>query len=317
MLITYKDKRLTVPDFLIIGVARAGTTSIYFSLKEHCNCFLPTIKEPRFFSYRGVSSPIINPVNGQALRDIITDLDDYARLFQIPNKNKIVGEASTCYLYTSKITINNIKEIYADDTDKLKIIVILRNPIERAWSQYHLYLRDKVEPLSFEEAISSNVIRKRLQEKWPLGYDYIGFGMYSEKLLDFLATFPNMKVILYDDLEHDYKSIVESIYNYIGIDEIPKYIDVIKYNVSGIPKSTIAKFAAQFIYQPNPVKDFVKRYIPKSFRLKVRVEVGNALFDKMAIPPAIYNRVADIYENDINKTAKLIKRNLEHWIKIR
>jgi hypothetical protein len=304
-----------MPDFLIIGAARAGTTTLYYSLKSHPGFFLPEIKEPRFFSFRDNPPRFINPASGQLIRAIFSDIDDYAKLFQEARAEQLLGEASTSYLYTSATTIRNIKELYGSDAKRLKIIAIIRNPIERTWSQYQLHRRDKIEPLLFEEAISHDVVRKRLQEKWPIGYDYIGFGTYSNQLRDFLDAFPTIKILLYDDLKKDSEQTVDNIFHFLGVDHSLRSGKVVKYNVTGVPKNRLAEVAANFIYQPNPIKQIAMKIVPNYVRYQARVRFGTLLFNKNEIPSKIFNSLSTIFEKDVRETGKLIGRNLDHWLK--
>jgi len=134
MKVLHNDRKVTLPDFLIVGAMRSGTTSLYVYLNNHRAIFMPSLKEPQFFSYLGEKCSPHPP----EIRSTPWNLEDYVRLFKHARPGQIIGEASTSYLYIYQRTQKNIMAIYGEQVTNLKIIGILRNPIERAWSIYTL-----------------------------------------------------------------------------------------------------------------------------------------------------------------------------------
>lgn len=133
------------PDFFIVGAPKAGTTSIYSYLVQHPEIFMPARKEPYFF--------------GQWRRNSEEDLRDYLRLFRGVPESKVAGEASTTYLYLQSAA----EEIKAFRPDA-KIIIMLRNPVDRAYSQYWHHVRLGWVEASFEEELEAE--EARLREGW-------------------------------------------------------------------------------------------------------------------------------------------------------
>ncbi|MFO7870641.1 MAG: sulfotransferase [Kiritimatiellia bacterium] len=125
---------LRLPDFMIIGAPRSGTSSLYFHLRRHPEIFMPELKEPLFFNNFGKE---VSPIRSRSP----WTLEDYAELFRPASEEQLVGEASALYLCAYRDTINSIKEVYGDKYRDLGIIAILRNPVERAWSGYLLLKR--------------------------------------------------------------------------------------------------------------------------------------------------------------------------------
>ena len=179
------DIGLLKPNFFIIGAAKAGTSTLYRYLYSHPNVFMPQSdlnKEPAFFSF----------YTGQR-RD-----DRYFKLFKSANKSQIrIGEASTAYISDqySPALITAYKKKY---NINVKLLVMLRNPVDRAYSLYNWNVSSGIEPASsFEEAL--RVETHRMQEhcgpKFNRGvflpqYLYFETGKYAEQLKNFFKWFP-------------------------------------------------------------------------------------------------------------------------------
>ncbi|MFW6230136.1 MAG: sulfotransferase domain-containing protein, partial [Halanaerobium sp.] len=129
-----------LPDFLIVGAAKSGTTSLYHYLKAHPSIYMPDIKEPCFFSSYSVPYETfkknIYPANE---KNRVRELDRYKKIFATSEQYKSCGEASTHYLFQFEVSINNIKKIYNEQYKQLKIIIILRNPIKAAYSNFRMW----------------------------------------------------------------------------------------------------------------------------------------------------------------------------------
>jgi len=129
------NKRL--PDAFIVGAAKSGTTSLYQMLASHSGLFFPKgEKEPFFFCFankkpEGLESSIIDRVTWEE--------EKYFELYANAPKDAVAIDASTAYLYRYEETIAHMKQYYGKDLASVKIIMLLRNPVERAWSHY-LYL---------------------------------------------------------------------------------------------------------------------------------------------------------------------------------
>lgn len=187
-----------IPDFFIIGAAKAGTTSLYWYLKAHPQIFLPVKKEPRYYAYAGERpEDFEGPGAAQPINSIIKDKAVYMQLFEDATPDQVVGEASPAYLY-SPVTA---QRIFQDNPDA-KIIAILRNLIDRAYSHFLDNAANEWEKCTnFEKVIEAqlNGERKRWWRKW----DYIGHGFYAKQLEPYFNHFKleNIKIILYEDLK--------------------------------------------------------------------------------------------------------------------
>ena len=164
------------PNFFILGAGKSGTTSLYHYLKQHPDIFMSPYKEPTFFceGFQRVKNPI-----------------KYFELFDSVNAETVIGEASHAYL-TNPSTAKVLKALFPE----AKFIVILRNPVDRAYSLYHHMRRTGYEKTSiFEKALEleeKRVHSQRFKNKCPhYYYDFLYFrsGLYGEQIERYFSLF--------------------------------------------------------------------------------------------------------------------------------
>ncbi|MFQ5752975.1 MAG: sulfotransferase, partial [bacterium] len=159
MIIKLDNKDAKLPDFLIVGAAKSGTSSLYHYLRQHPQIFMPNHKEPCFFTFAGKRPTDLQSNVGLK---VINDFDQYVSLFEFSSRSQKLGEASTCYLYHYDKTIRTIKKYHRRWQD-LKIIIALRNPILRAYSHYLNHVRDGLETSSFRDLVKRHQVGKNLK----------------------------------------------------------------------------------------------------------------------------------------------------------
>lgn len=171
------------PNFLIVGAANSGTTSLYTYLKQHPEVFLPALKEPHYFSQ-------VRPAYEQRyLRTYVTDEKTYLGLFRKAAGYRAIGEASTSYLFEPE-THRRIHRV----APKAKIIIILRDPLERAHSHYLMDVREGRQNLNFCDAVHRDWELK--QKGWGVSQLYIELGLYAEQVKRYLGTFGPERVLI-------------------------------------------------------------------------------------------------------------------------
>jgi len=250
-----------VPDFLVLGAAKAGTTNIHTYLSQHPSIKMPEMKESWFFSCYSEDSDTSG--KGPKYPGGVTSIEEYSKLFPGVTANTKLGDCSPSYLYSYIETIANIKKIYCVNQTwrKLKFFISLRNPIERAWSQYWTMRRQICEGLPFEEAILEETISNRLHRGEDPFFDYIGYGNYSSHIKAYRNAFgeENVKIYLFEDWKKDQVAVCKDMFSFIGIDNsfTPTKRGTIQ-NISGRPKIPAL---ARFVFQKNPIKKVLKNTI--------------------------------------------------------
>jgi hypothetical protein len=309
MIVNYKGKQGRLPDFLIVGAARSGTTSLFHYLRQHPHVFMSAQhKEPRFFLYAENPPQNIKESFYKRNKKILWRFEDYVKLFETAKDFQVIGEASVSYLYYFSNTIQHIKSVYGERYKELKIIVILRNPVERAFSHYHFLVRKGRQKLSLKEAINMYTTDNSIQKVW--GNDYIGFGMYYKMIKAYLEEFPNMKICFFEDLKIPNK-LMRNLFEFLGVAPEFQIKTDVKVSVSGIPKnSTLSNMI--FI-----VNNYFKHVTPERFRLQLialRDNVLRSILDKPEIDNVLRKKMADILSPDIKKLQTLLNKDLSHWL---
>jgi hypothetical protein len=296
---------MAMPNFLILGAAKAGTTSLYHYLQQHPNIYMSPLKEPKFFALEGQSLDFRGP--SQLINQTsVTTLADYQALFASVGQESAIGEASPVYLYYPE-TAGRI----ARSLPQVKLIAILRDPVDRAFSSYSHLVREGFEPLEFGAALAAET--ERIQDRWaPLWY-YQAKGFYYEQLKRYTDLFPTeqIKIYLFEDLCCDPLAVVQDIYTFVGVD--PTFVpDMAKRNVSGVPKNRTLQ---TLLTRDNPVKTVAKTLMPKRFRrsLSQNLQARN-LGSKLELDPQIEQRLRDLYAQDVRQLQDLIQRDLSAWL---
>ena len=315
-----------LPDFFIVGAARSGTTSLYYYLNEHPQIYMPALKEPWFFSHFGENSEI----DKKWAHKVVKKVDDYFKLFpQSDCEGKVCGEASISYLYYHKQTISNLKKFYGDKLKGLKIIIILRHPVERMHSQYNMFEKDAGnEILPFEEAIKPHIIKERLEKGFDPFYDYVGFSMYYEAVKDYYENFPKLKIFFYEELKNNPECVVKDIFDFLKVnkDFRPESLNKV-FHSSGEPKNAFLKPVYHFVMEKNVIKDLIKMVISEKMRSNLR-KVKSGIAGKITRSKNIdyshfSNLFNQLYKNDIERLYRLFKSSktfskraefLEKWM---
>lgn len=299
-----------LPNFLIAGAAKCGTTSLYHYLKQHPDVFMSNPKEPKFLSGRS-TWPGRGPGDDLVERSVIKSLRAYNALFEKAVGKAAIGEASVDTIFYPDYSIPAIQRYLGDP----KIIMILRDPVARAYSAYNHLVRDGRETLSFRKALDAEEGRK--QSGYRLMWLYREGGRYAAHVRAFQENFHQVLVLLHDDLARDPLSVMREIYLFVGID--PDFVPDMKHlhNIAGVPR--IALFDALFV-RPKLLHKLVRTMsgailgADRWIRLRDRVRSIN-LDKPKPMPLEIASELRDYYREDVRKLQDFIRRDLSAWIK--
>ena len=298
-----------LPNFLIVGAAKSGTTSLYHYLKQHPEIYIPNRKECRYFSQ--MPGNFKGPKDDEVVnKTIIKSLDEYKGLFQDVSNEKAIGDMSPDYLYYYVNSIKNIRNICSDN---VKIIIILRNPVERTYSHYLHYVRSGREGLSFEDALAQEELRKNKNWEWAWFYKDVSF--YYEQVKAYLENFNQVKIYLFEDLKFNKLSLMRSMFRVLNVDESFVPDTSARYNVSGAPKN---KFIHGLLYKPNLFKTGINAVVntvlskekARIYKTKLRVKMTK----KAQIKPETKEYLKNLYQKNILKLQDLIGRDLSVWL---
>jgi len=267
-----------LPNFLVIGAPRSGTSWIHRNLIQHPQVYVPKAKEVHFFD-----------------RDYEKGTDYYESFFSGWRHESAVGETTPAYIH-GVYTSRNIPFLIKQHLPNVKLIASLRNPIERAYSRYlHSKARfEKNTSLSFEEKLKDRP-------------EFIQEGFYAEQLEKYYKHFQKdqILVLLYDDLVAAPDDFMREIYNFIGVDpEFDAGLGRIQINASA-GKDRLGKSRAMWFLSKS------LQYVGLiSYSDKIRRQNSVAI---EPMDPDTRRMLIDVYHDGNRKLGELINRDLEVW----
>lgn len=300
-----------LPDFLIIGAGKSGTTAMLNFLDQHPEVFLPHRKEPNFFAIEGISPESFDSEGAKVYhRRSINNYEDYKELFVSANDSQVVGENSNLYLYSER-AIDNIKRYVPE----AKLVALLRNPTERLLSRYNHLLRENAAPDSDIQEIFNR------ESEWWKHPDLITEGFYGRYLERYFNTFPadQIKVVIYDDFRKNTLSVMKEVFEFIGVqsDFVPETNLIL--NKSGKLKDNTFN---KYLGQKGRLVNFFKNRFPQGHKaLKSNVKVQKVLtkwrnrnLETVGFSTEIEARITkEIYLEDIHLLEKILGKSFQSW----
>ncbi len=299
-----------LPNFLIAGAAKCGTTALANYLDQHPQIFFSPLKEPKFISSHFLELPQKGRGDDFIHSFTVCSFDEYLKLFKRARRAKAIGEASVENLYYYKDAIPVIKR-YMNDPE---IIIMLRNPVERAFSAYKQLLRDHRETRSFEDGLSRE--KQRMKDNYEFLWYYTDVGFYYNQVKAYLKEFSRVKIVLFDDFRKDPIGVCGDIFSFLGVNSSFDITIKPKRNVSGVPKNRIYKA----LLKATPLKGRIYRWltnmgISDSAIQPIIETIRNGALNDFSMSPLTRRRLRNLYRSDIQKLSHLIDRDLSGWMK--
>lgn len=303
---------LNKPNLFIVGAAKAGTTSLYHYLNAHEEIYMSPVKEPGFFcsdirwdgfrkEYKKGTQFVAEEYFSQPHKPKrhITFIDkekDYLRLFENSSYVKYRGEASTAYLYSQHAAAEIFKF-----NPKAKIIIILREPVERVLSHYFMDVSGGVQ----KEGNILKALKKDYtsnQKGWGKSNLYIELSLYFEQVKRYIKIFPKEQILFlkFEDLKKDNNMVMQEVFQFLDLTGPKSETAIIsrKYNKTRIPRNNVIKGIVNLKkYIPNWIIEFLKPY--SSFFLKPKEEIS--------VPEDAIDFISDLVKEDWSKTKEIIE----------
>lgn len=311
---TERDMQSRWPNFFLVGAMKAGTTSIADVLEQHPDVYLCPVKEPNYFSTDlRVADTCADDgsrieLNGSKVRKIhageFRDKRAYLALFNGWREEKIGGECSTSYLY-SRVAASKMA-LY---TPQAKILMVLRNPIERAFSEFVMNCSIGVALPPFSKCLDEE--KEQLSYGFiPRNHKYVTAGLYYRQIRNFLEYFPRKQIaiLLYDDMREDFHGFMQQVFDFLEVDPLPElevYSNKAKYPrwayMNMVLKRTGLKRVVRRIV-PEGAKQYLKRYYYRSLPADIK------------LLPADKQRLKAEFASDIENLSRLLGRDLSMWL---
>lgn len=283
-----------LPQFLVIGAYKSGSTAIQEVLQAHPQVFLPA-KGPSFFAFDDAPA-IDRPLPPGTVRDWAA----YEALFAQASSDRVRGEVSPEYL-ANPWSCGRIRA----RVPEVKLVAILRNPVERAFSDYLMYVRDGEEKEDFAGALAAQVERRRAGS--PTGY-YLETGFYGRQLRPYFETFPReqIQIHLFDDFAADPDAVLAPLFAFLGVDPALGETPERAVNVSGVPRNALVGVAVRGGRRVAPL-------LPETVRRRAKTALVRGL-DRPALDADVRRRLVEVYREDVAELERLLGRPLGPWL---
>lgn len=291
---------MKLPNFLIVGAAKSGTTSMFEYLGQHPEVFTPGVKEPGFL----IDDSQFNHVSNWT---------EYQKIFSKADSYKVVCESSTTYLYEPS-AIKNIKNYLGDD---LRILIMLRNPIDMSYSLWKHRRREVSEELDFFTAIESWTKRKESSKfrrnRYINDWNYIGRASYFDQVKRYLDSFVDVKVLIFEEFKSDIPGSFKDVCEFLDVSPDATISFDLK-NESFKPKY---EGVQKFLTQRNPIKELIKKVIPLKYLVPLKFKFENfnkTKDDSVSLSAEERVELSKYFKEDIKKLSELLERDLsECW----
>ena len=290
-----------LPNFIVIGAAKAGTTALYWYLAEHPAVFMSRVKETNFFGYGVDARGRLIYGDPDVHKFPVKTLAEYEALFADAGDAAAVGEVSPIYLECPQAP-GRIRGLLPD----VRLVCCLRHPVERAYSDYLMYLWRRGRRFDPSRDLTADAAWARPDSRW------MDVSRYHGQLARYYETFPRERihVFLFDDLKRSTVEAAQGVYRFLGID--PAFVPDLEtaHNVGGVPASR----ALESFLTNRGLRAAVEPWIPKRAADWVRRIRTRNMRKAPPLPPELRTELTAGLRDDILSTSRLIGRSLDHWL---
>jgi len=286
---------MTLPNFMIIGVAKAGTTSLYHYLDQHPQVYMCPIKGSNFFGYEDARTwRWIDEGEPPLLRNFqVKTFERYEALFAQASDEIAIGEVSPQY-FRCPTAARRIHEHIPD----VKLVASLRNPAERAFSGFLMRMRRG-------EAVKSPYVELTPEAS------HVREGFYYKRMKRYFDIFARhqIKVYIFEEFKKDPGQVVVDMFNFLGVDTsfIPN--TSVRHNPAAIPKS---RWLNRLFFHPTLIRIAKSAFPQSTHEILKRIQQKN-LQAPPTCPAELRAKLLDLYHDDIYKLEALLERDLSIW----
>jgi hypothetical protein len=315
---------MKLPNFFIVGAPKAATTFLYACLDQHPQVYMSPLKEPNYFAAemrpenfaaadRARSARHMRELDAYLSGDMrekrlfggyVSSWEDYLKLFRNASDQIAIGEASPTYLW-SKTAARNI----AAHVPRARIIISLRNPVERAFSHYLHQLTDGVTNRTFRQEIEA----AQRAEARPGGLEkgLLEFGHYCGQIKRYQSEFPRAQIhiCLYEDLQRSPAALLHSLLIFLGVDPGIQVNVSQRQNEPRIPKLG----GVVYFLKRTQLWSHLRGLVPQPLAPRLR----SLLFYPRAsllMNPADRAFLIDYYREEVKDLSELLERDLTPWL---
>lgn len=293
---------MTLPNFIVIGAAKAGTTALYWYLSEHPAVFMSPVKETNFFAYGRDAQGNLLYGDPEVHHFPVQTMAEYQRLFAQPGDATAIGEASPIYLECPQAA-DRIRAAIPS----VRIIASLRHPVERAYSDYLMHLRHRGQRFDPARDLTAAAPWASCDSRW------MQVSRYHAQIERYYAAFPraHIHVSLFDDLKRNALGLVQDVYRFVGVapDFAPDFDT--PHAIGGLPASRLL----EGLLTNRVVRSVIRPLVPTGPANWVRRMRARNLKKAPPLPAELRRELTErCFRDDIKRTAEAIGRSLDHWL---
>ena len=289
------------PNVFVIGAAKSGTTTLVAKLGRHPGVFVPALKEPFYFAFPETKPNWTGPGDPNGMP--VYRLNEYLALYEQAKDKPVRIDGSTVYLYDPAVPARIAQRI-----PDAKIIVMLRHPVDRAYSAFlHVRGRTTSEKADFAEALSKEA--SRITAGYEHLWHYRAMSRYSSQLKRWYEHFPSssIRVHLYDNLVDRPRELYADICAFLNLDTSLLQLDEERENVSAVPRNIALK---KLMLGRSPLKKAIARILPLSWRRSIWK--WNTF--KPQCPPDLREALIREFAQEVLEVQEVVGRDLSHWL---
>jgi sulfotransferase family protein len=292
---------LMLPNFIVIGAAKAGTTPLYWYLAEHPSVFMSRVKETNYFAYGLDHEGRLLYGDPEVHKFPVRSLRDYEKLFAGATGAVAIGEASPIYLECPQAAARIREQL-----PTARIICSIRHPVDRAYSDYLMDLRHRGQRFDPARDLTTASVWARPDSHW------MQISRYHEQLARYFEAFPRaqINVFLFDDLKRSPQGVMRDLYRFLGVDSsfVPDFGT--PHNVGGLPSSMLL----EGVLTSGALRSVAGAWVPKRAANWVRRLRTRNLRQAPPLPAELRKELTSRFRDDIQRTGELLERNLDHWL---
>lgn len=300
------DGFTNIPDFLVVGAAKSGTSSLHSYLSKHPDIYMPEKRKELYF-WHILTNKNRSIVDHLGAENIPTSLEEYLDYFSDAKTGQITGEACPSYLYFREQVLENLKK-YRSNWMDTKIVIILREPVSRIVSQYRFVCKNRLDPesLSFSESLKAEPLRLAENKLLPDLF-YTEASTYCQQVKFYQDNFKNVRVYLFDDLKDKPAELLDDLCLFLGVDEkkLPSFSFEAVNSSSGARK----------LKYPGIMKTahMLLSWLPDSVKKKLSNAGKKVLTEEIEIPDYELTRLKDSFREEVVCLEKVLNRDLTAW----
>ena len=295
-------------NFFCVGVAKAGTTTLHDLLSLQTRISLPDRKETNYFSFGLLGRPNYSgPLDESSVNvPTITSYKEYIDDFEFDHES-VIGEI--CPSYVLDEAAANIHR----HNPEAKIIILLREPVSRAYSNYQHLVRDGREHVSFEEALAGET--DRLAEGWEWFWGLKRNSLYFDTVKRYTDLFgaENVKVLFFEAFVKEQERHVREIMQFIGLDPATARYEEIDSNKSGVVSGKWRLLHRALLSQ-GIVNSTLRIVIPPPVRKKLGALFKSISTVKGNVSPETSDRLSHEFSDDLFRLNELLGGRVSHWL---